>query len=986
MAAPDYNPDPDHTLVLIDGNAMVHRAFHALPEDLTTKSGEAVNATLGFTSMLLKILADQQPHFIAVAFDRPTPTFRHVEFQAYKAQRPSMPDLMRPQFRRIREVVAAFNIPIYEVDGFEADDVLGTLARQAAERHLQTLIVTGDLDTMQLVGPHVRVLAARKGISDISLYDEDAVLTRYGVEPTRIPDWKALTGDTSDNIPGVPGIGAKTATKLLQTYDTLEGVLAHAAELPPRQRQMLTENADQARKSKWLATIVTDAPVTLDLSAARTHDFDRAHVREIFRELEFHSLVDRLTNLPGKSDGNTSDGNTKATKGDEDHENWVADQVIGGEPERGVTTAGAAAAMDEEPTAETQLALFALEPLPEEDGLPAPAMLAGAPDTHTTLVTDETTLAVLARSLARAGSFAFDVETDATDPTQAGLVGISLAMGQGEAFYIPVGHVATPAGEPPGRQLDLATVQEHLAPIFADATLTKVAHNGKYDMLVLGRHGMPVANLTCDTMVAAYLTDPGRRGLGLKEQAFEILGIVMTPITELIGTGSKQITMAQVAPRVAANYAGADADMTWRLVEPLQQKLYELDLWRLFTEVEMPLVPVLMRMEEAGILVNPAVLHDMAGTLAEQIAALELAIYDAVGHQFNINSTKQLGEVLFGELKLPTGRKTKTGYSVDAEVLENLRGAHPALDNLLEYRTLLKLKSTYVDGLRELINPLDHRIHTSFNQTVASSGRLSSSNPNLQNIPIRTEVGRRIRRAFVAAPGCMLLAADYAQVELRILAHITREPALLAAFDADEDIHRVTASRLYGVPPEDVTKDQRRMAKTVTYAIIYGQSPFGLARTAGMAQDEARHFIQTFEASFPRVKDYVRTTLHHVRTAGYVQTLLGRKRFIPNLLNLPRMQREAAEREAINMPIQGTNADVIKLAMIGLDAALTDLKLGTRMILQVHDELVFEVPDDEMDLAASLVRAHMENAMQLSVPLKVEVKAGRDWYSTEPLE
>jgi DNA polymerase-1 len=979
-AAPEFNSDPDHTLVLIDGNAMVHRAFHALPEDLTTKAGEVVNATLGFTSMLLKILIEQQPHYIAVAFDRPTPTFRHVEFQPYKAQRPAMPDHLRPQFRRIREVVIAFNIPIYEADGYEADDVLGTLARQATEQQLQTLIVTGDMDTMQLVGPHVHVLAARKGISDISYYDEAAVMERYGVTPARIPDWKALTGDTSDNIPGVPGIGAKTATKLLQTYDTLEGVLAHAAELPPRQRQALTENADQARKSKWLATIVTDAPVTLDLAAARTHDFDRAQVRELFRELEFHSQIDRLAHVPG-----SKDGNTKATKGNEEHEIHeydAVDQPISGEQVSAVTVV---AAVDEEPAEETQLALFDLEPLPPEDELPAPATLAGAPDTQTTLVTDETALAVLARSLARAESFAFDVETDATDPMLARLAGISLTLGQGEAYYIPVGHMATLAGEPPGRQLDLATVQRYLAPIFADPALKKIAHNGKYDMLVLGRHGMPVTGLTFDTMVAAYLTDPGRRGLGLKEQAFEILGIVMTPITALIGTGSKQITMAQVPPHAAANYAGADADMTWRLVEPLTRKLHELNLWKLFTEIEMPLVPVLMRMEEAGILVNPAVLHEMAGELAEQIAALELAIYDAVGHQFNINSTKQLGEVLFGELRLPTGRKTKTGYSVDAEVLENLRGAHPALDNLLEYRTLLKLKSTYVDGLLELINPHDHRIHTSFNQTVASSGRLSSSNPNLQNIPIRTEVGRRIRRAFVAAPGRLLLAADYAQVELRILAHITREPALLAAFDADEDIHRVTASRLYNVSPAEVTKDQRRMAKTVTYAIIYGQSPFGLARTAGMSQEEARHFIQAFEASFPRVKDYVRATLHKVRTEGYVQTLLGRKRFLPNLLNLPLAQRQAAEREAINMPIQGTNADIIKLAMIALDAALDDLHLGTRMILQVHDELVFEVPDNELDLAASLVRTHMEQAYPLSVPLKVEVKVGRDWYSTEPL-
>jgi DNA polymerase-1 len=971
------------TLVLIDGNAMVHRAFHALPEDLTTKTGEMVNATMGFTSMLLKILAEQPPDYIAVAFDRSAPTFRHLDFQQYKAQRPAMPDHLRPQFGRIRQMVMAFNIPIYEVDGFEADDILGTLARQASEMGLQTHIVTGDMDTMQLVGPHVDVLAAKRGISEITRYDEAAVLERYGIGPDRIPDWKALTGDTSDNIPGVPGIGDKTATKLLQTYGTLEDVLAHVADLPTRQSKVLAEYADQARKSKWLATIVTDAPVTLDLPAARMREFDRNNVRDLFRELEFHSLIDRLAKVPHPDEQGRDTKDAKRDEGHESVETGVAGTVTLVMAEE---TATGTDGPPEEVAEETQLALFDLPPLPPEEGLPPPAMLAGTPDTHTTVVADETTLDVLARSLVRAGRFAFDTETDSQDPVQANLVGISLSLGEGEAFYIPVGHVTTPTGEAPGRQLDLATIQRYLAPVFADPASEKIGHNGKYDMIVLARHGMPVANLTIDTMVAAYLTDPGRRGLGLKEQAFEVLGIVMTPINTLIGTGQKQITMAQVPIHAAANYAGADADMTLRLVAPLVQKLHDLHLWDLFTNVEMPLLPVLLRMEMAGILVNPDVLTSMAGELGEQIAALETAIYQAVGHEFNINSTKQLGEVLFGELHLPRGRKTRTGYSVDAEVLENLRGAHPALDNLLEYRTLLKLKSTYVDGLRELINPHDQRIHTSFNQTVASSGRLSSSNPNLQNIPIRTEVGRRIRRAFVAAPGCVLLAADYAQVELRILAHITHEPALMAAFAAREDIHRITASRLYGISPSEVTKDQRRMAKTVTYAIIYGQSPFGLARTAGMAQEDARHFIQTFEASFPAVKDYVRQTLRKVRTEGYVQTLLGRKRFIPNLLNLPVVQRQAAEREAINMPIQGTNADIIKKAMITLDAALVDLDVRTRMILQVHDELVFEVPEEELDLIPNIVRSHMVNAMPLSVPLEVEIKIGRDWYSVEPVE
>jgi DNA polymerase I len=965
---------PKQTIVLVDGNALVHRAFHAIPEEMATKAGELTNATFGFTSMLLKVLSDIKPDYIAVTFDRPVPTFRHIDYQDYKIHRPALPDHFRAQFQRVRQVVKALNMPIYELDGFEADDVLGTLAQQTRKLGLQTLIVTGDMDTLQLVNPDVMVLSARKGIADIVRFDEAAVMDRFGIVPALVPDWKALTGDTSDNIPGVPGIGAKTATKLLQTYGSLEAVLQHAADqdkdIPPRQRQLLVEHADQARKSKWLATIVLDAPVTLDLEACHTHDFDRAAVRELFRELEFRSLVDRLP----RSDG-------EAVPEQEQQKSAPAKQE---------TNAGAFAAAAQATVATTdgpaQLALFAeaeLPPLPAEPELP---LIASDPDTNTVIVTDETTLAVLARSLARAPIFAFDVETDSTDAVQAKLIGISLSMGQSEAYYIPLGHVTTPTGEEPPRQLALDVVQRHLAPVFGDESVAKVGHNAKFDSMVLERHGMPVNGVTFDTMVAAYLVDPGRRGLGLKEQAFEVLGQVMTPITKLIGTGSKQISFAQVPVRAAANYSGVDADMTLRLMRPLEAKLHELHLWQLFTEVEMPLIAVLARMEQAGILIETSVLERMAVDLAEQIAALETAIYEAVGHQFNINSTKQLGDVLFSELKLPMGRKTKTGgYSVDADVLEGLKGTHPAVDVLLEYRTLAKLKSTYVDGLRELINPHDGRIHTSFNQAVASSGRLSSANPNLQNIPIRTEVGRRIRRAFVAAPGHVLLSADYAQIELRILAHITHEPALVSAFAADEDIHRVTASRLYGITPAEVTSDQRRMAKTVTYAIIYGQSPFGLARTAGMPHDQARQFIQTFEESFPGVKEYVRSTLQHVRTEGYVQTLLGRKRFIRNMMDLPVVQRQAAEREAINMPIQGTNADIIKKAMIALDAALRDLNLQTRMILQVHDELVFEVPDAEVELAASLVCTHMENAMKLDVPLRVEVKAGRDWYSTEPV-
>ncbi|HEY7779463.1 MAG TPA: DNA polymerase I, partial [Ktedonobacterales bacterium] len=537
----------------------------------------------------------------------------------------------------------------------------------------------------------------------------------------------------------------------------------------------------------------------------------------------------------------------------------------------------------------------------------------------------------------------------------------------------------------PGRQLALETVLARIGPALTDPAIGKAAHNAKYDMMVLARHGIWVRGLRHDTMIEAYLLDPGRRGLNLKDQAFEVLNLVMTPITELIGTGKQQITMAQVAIPLAAQYAGADAEVTYRLMERLDPRLRERDLMRLYEDVEIPLVPVLARMELAGILVDPEFLSRMGHDLDEQIQALEKAIYAAVGHEFNINSTKQLAEVLFKELKLPSGRKTKTGYSVDAKVLDGLRGQHDAVDTLLEYRQLAKLKSTYVDGLLELINPDDNRVHSSFSQTIAATGRLSSSDPNLQNIPVRTEVGRRIRRAFLADPGHMLLTADYSQIELRILAHITGEPALVQAFESDEDVHAATAARLFGVPLAEVTGEQRRRAKTTNFAVLYGQSAFGLARVLNIPMTEATEFIKAYFEAFPRVREYTQETLRQARTVGYVETLLGRKRFLPDMDKLPGDLRQAAEREAVNMPIQGTNADMIKLAMAHLQDQLDDLGLEARMILQVHDELVLEVPDGEMDLVRELVRGAMVDAMPLKVPVKVEMKAGRNWYEVEPL-
>ena len=608
--------------------------------------------------------------------------------------------------------------------------------------------------------------------------------------------------------------------------------------------------------------------------------------------------------------------------------------------------------------------------------------------TNTFIVDTEEALQVLVKSLRDKGSFSLDTESTSEDPWHAQLVGISLSMEPGEAYYIPVGHTQTLDGQAAGTQLPVTFVLDKLRSVLEDASIHKYMHNAKYDMLLLllSSPGIAVRGLAFDTMLGAYLTDPGRRGLGLKDQVFQRLGHVMTPISQLIGTGSKAISMAQVPIRRVADYAGADADMTLRLVEPIMEELRRHSLLDLLHNIELPLLPVLMQMEIYGVALDGEFLRNLNEQLSEQISVLEKEIYDSVGHRFNINSTKQLGDILFGELKLPSGKKTKTGFSVSADVIEGLRGQHPIVDYLLEYRQLAKLKSTYVDGLLAQMDQTTGRVHTSFSQTTASSGRLSSSNPNLQNIPVRTEVGRQIRRAFIADPSYVLLTADYSQFELRILAHITHEPRLVDAFTNDEDIHTITAASLFEVPVSEVTKDQRRLAKTVVYAILYGQSAFGLAQITGMSNMQASDFIKRYHETFPHIKEYVDSTLNQARKQGYVNTLFGRKRFFPDMHGLSHNERQALEREAINMPIQGGNADLIKIAMIRIQHAIEEMHLKTRMILQVHDELVFEVPVEELKRVKNLVKSMMEDVVKLDVPIKVEMKVGKNWYEAETMD
>jgi DNA polymerase-1 len=1036
-------------LVLVDGHAIIHRAFHAVPDDLSTSTGEPVNATFGFTSMLMKALLEERPDYIAVTFDRPTPTFRHEQYAQYKAHRPTLPDNIRPQFGRIREVVRAFGIQIYEKDGYEADDILGTLSVQATQQGADTVIYTGDMDTLQLVNEHVLVKVAKRGITEVTEYDEAEIEARYGFPPDRLPDFKGLVGDKSDNIPGVPGIGEKTASRLLAEYGDLEGVLAHANELKSREQKLLQEGAEQARQSKYLATIVRDAPVQLDLEACRLTHVNGDTVLTLFRQLEFRSQVERVLSLfrqlgisvisdeaaPEKEKEKESEEPEQAVPtvietaeeetlrfappvgmvpivtpplppDDNGRVNPLQREPVMGEPAGKARRSGAAAADAGELTkgeqaseGATQLSLFeAAEPrtevvhrlhLPGPTTMNAPLFLEDetTAGTNTMIIDSEEALRVLVRSLADAGGFAFDTETTSEDPLHAELVGISCSMAAGEAYYIPVGHIEGVDGQEPGPQLPLRYVLEKLRPVLEDRTIRKYMHNAKYDMAVLECYGITLRGLGFDTMLGAYLVEPGRRGLGLKDQVFQRLGPVMTPISELIGSGSKMISMARVPIRKAADYAGADADMTLRLIAPVLAELRQNNLMDLYDRIELPLIPVLMQMETHGVALDADFLRGFGEQLDEQLHRLEQAIYDSVdGIRFNINSTKQLGEVLFTQLKLPAGRKTKTGYSVDADVIESLRGKHPIIDHLLAYRQLSKLKSTYVDGLLALMDTSTGRIHTSFNQTVASSGRLSSSNPNLQNIPVRTELGRQIRRAFIADPSYTLLTADYSQIELRILAHITGEARLVEAFSKDEDIHTITASSLFNVPVEQVTRDQRRVAKTVVYAVLYGQSAFGLSQVTGMSNTDAASFIKRYHETFPLVKVYVDKTLHQARTQGYTNTYYGRKRFFPEMRSLSYNERQALEREAINMPIQGTNADLIKVAMLRIDHALRQQRMKTRMILQVHDELVFEVPVEELERARRLIKREMEGVEKLRVPIKVEMKVGRNWYTAEPME
>jgi DNA polymerase-1 len=903
-------------LLLFDGNAIVHRAYHAFgatryrqAKPLTVShTGEVVSAVYGFALMLLKVLNDLQPAYGVVAFDKKGPTFRHKMYEAYKATRPPTPDDLVSQIGRVKELVAAFGIPIYEVDDFEADDVLGTLSRQAAGQDIDTIIVTGDADTMQLVGQGVKVLYPKPGktFSDTMLFDDSAVEEKYGVPPGHITDLKALVGDSSDNIPGVPGIGQKTAVKLIQEYGSLEDIYKNLDNVnPPRVREILQNNGEIARQSKKLATIVREVPVSLQLDKSRITDFNRQKAADFLRDLEFYSLLGKL---PGS-----------------------------------------------------------------EEGIAEGGVVAAAEKAEYRVVSTEKDLDELCETLEKAGAFAFDTETTGLNAMQATPVGISIAAEPGRAYYIPVGHIILDEVV----QLPLDTVISKLKPIFEDENIAKYAHNAKFDMMILAGCGVSVNNLTFDTMIAAFLL--GEKAIGLKNLSFSRLGIEMTPISNLIGTGAKQLSMSQVGIKETAEYAAADADMTLRLQELFQPELENQQLTKLFHEVEMPLVPVLLEMERNGVLLDKDILRDMSENLGEQIGVLEERIYSEAGGEFNINSPKQLGKVLFDDLQIPTSRRGKSRCSTEASVLQELSADFPILRDILKFRQLTKLKSTYLDALPGLVNPDTGRIHTSFNQTRAVTGRLSSSDPNMQNIPVRGELGGQVRHAFIAPPGSLLMGGDYSQIDLRALAHLSQDENLLKAFRNDEDIHAATAAQLYGIDASQITPDMRRFAKTVNFGVIYGMSDYGLEQATELTREEAGKFIKAYFDKYPGVREYFNATREKARRDDYVETLLGRRRHIPDINSSNRQVREAAERMAINMPVQGTSADIIKVAMIDLFRRMKERKLESKMLLQVHDELVFEVPEKEADTMRALVPEVMSSAVELSIPLKVDMKQGKNW-------
>lgn len=916
-------------LFLIDAYALIYRSYYAFIKNPRINSkGVNTSAVFGFINTLEDVLMREQPTHIAVAFDPKGPTFRHEAFEQYKAQREETPEVIRQSVPVIKEVIQAYHIPILEVPYYEADDVIGTVAKQAAANGFEVYMMTPDKDYGQLVADHIYMYRPKFG-GDYEVLGVSEVLEKYQLQSTeQVIDLLGLMGDTADNIPGCPGVGEKTAQKLLAEFGSIENLLANTDKLKGAQKKKVEENVEQIRFSKFLATIKTDVPITFDAELCKRVAPDEDRLVELYTELEFKTFINRL-------------------KG----ESLVVSS-------------------SKEPKAAVQYDLFATEPVVESE-VSSLADITTMPHSYYLADTAEKQIA-LCEQLLQEKSFAFDTETEGLDPLTAGLVGMSFAIREQEAWYVPV----------PANREEATDIVLRLAPALQHPEIEKVGQNIKFDILALRKYGVRVKGPLFDTMLAHYLLNPELRH-GMDYLAETYLKYKTVPIEDLIGPkGKKQASMRTVPIEQIKEYAAEDADVTLRLKHYFAPLLKQEGLESLFFEMEMPLIYVLAEMEATGVKLDTNALKQSSEVLSQQLSTLEDSIYDLAGQSFNINSTKQVGEILFDKLKLDEkAKKTKTGgYSTSEEVLEKIRGKHPIVDKLLEYRGIKKLLSTYIDALPALIHPETGKIHTSFNQAVTATGRLSSTNPNLQNIPVRDELGREIRKAFIADDDdCIFFSADYSQIELRLMAHLSNDPHMVEAFCSGADIHAATAAKIYGIPVEEVTSDMRRKAKTANFGIIYGISVFGLAERLSIPRAESKELIDGYFQTYPRIKEYMEESIRVAKEKGYVETLFKRKRFLPDINSHNAIVRGYAERNAINAPIQGSAADIIKLAMIRIHQRFEAEHLKSRMILQVHDELNFNVRKEEFDRVKEIVLDCMEHVLQLRVPLIADCGEGKNW-------
>lgn len=915
-------------LFLIDAYALIYRSYYAfLKNPRINSKGINTSAIFGFINSLEDVLKRENPTHIAVAFDPQGPTFRHEAFEQYKAQREETPEVIRQSVPIIKEIIAAYNIPILEVPRFEADDVIGTIAKQAERQGFEVFMMTPDKDYGQLVSEHIFMYRPKFG-GDYEVMGEPEVLAKYNLRSTeQVIDLLGLMGDAADNIPGCPGVGEKTAQKLLAEFGSIDNLLANTDRLKGAQKRKVEENKEQIRFSKFLATIKTDVPISFDAAHCVREKPDIARLKAIYTELEFRTFINKLEGEPVKR-------------------------------------------KQEGPVQGDLFAIFAAESTSETKNV-ALADLTNTPHVYHIVDTEEKR-AELGRFLSNQEFFAFDTETDALNPLRAKLVGFSFSVTEGEAWYVPV----------PEDDEETMAVVAHFSPALQDAKIQKIGQNIKYDILVMRRYGVKVAGALWDTMIAHYLLNPELHH-GMDYLAETYLHYHTKPIEELIGPkGKGQLSMRQVALPVIAEYAAEDADITLRLKHYFAPKLEQEELLPLFRDIEMPLVYVLADMEATGVTLDTEALRQSSEVLTAQLSEIEQEIYEMADMTFNINSTRQVGEVLFDRLKLnEKAKKTKTGYySTSEDVLEKLRGKHPIVDRLLAYRGLKKLLSTYIDALPALIHAETGKIHTSFNQAVTATGRLSSTNPNLQNIPVRDELGREIRKAFIPDnDDCLFFSADYSQIELRIMAHLSGDPHMIEAFRSGADIHAATAAKIYGVPIEEVTSDMRRKAKTANFGIIYGISVFGLAERLGISRSESKELIDGYFKTYPRIREYMDESIEVARKQGYVETIFKRKRFLPDIHSHNAVVRGYAERNAINAPIQGSAADVIKLAMVRIFQRFEDEGLRSKMILQVHDELNFNVYRNEAERVKQIVLEEMERVMPLRVPLIADCGEGKNW-------